>query len=95
MNNIWTILIDNSHSHFISLQHTQSNTWFVKLSKIPHVYLQSVNNFKFRKIPNAEHSMAGHEIGVLFSLRAFFLSVITVSKNIKQLYHCIAYIYRL
>ncbi|XP_048760078.1 autocrine proliferation repressor protein A-like isoform X1 [Ostrea edulis] len=30
-----------------------------------------------RKLPNAEHSCAGHEISILFSLRAFFLQVIT------------------
>ncbi|XP_071129143.1 autocrine proliferation repressor protein A-like [Mytilus edulis] len=43
-----------------------------------HYYFGELDGPKLlRKVPNAEHSMAGHEIGLLFSLRAFFLSVIT------------------
>jgi len=30
-------------------------------------------------VPNAEHSLAGHEIGLLFGIRAFYLSVMNVS----------------
>lgn len=33
----------------------------------------------YRKLPNAEHSCAGHETSLMFSLRAFFLQVINVS----------------
>lgn len=32
-----------------------------------------------RKIPNAEHSCAGHEISMFFSMRSFFLSVYNVT----------------
>lgn len=35
--------------------------------------------FCYRKLPNAEHSCAGHETSLMFSLRAFFLQVINVS----------------
>lgn len=31
-----------------------------------------------RRLPNAEHSCAGHEISLLFTLRGFFLSVYEV-----------------
>jgi PhoPQ-activated pathogenicity-related protein len=31
-----------------------------------------------RRLPNAEHSCAGHEISILFTLRSFFLSVYEV-----------------
>lgn len=29
-------------------------------------------------VPNAEHSLAGHEISLLFGIRAFYLSVMNV-----------------
>ena len=31
-----------------------------------------------RRLPNAEHSCAGHEISLFFSMRSFFLSAYTV-----------------
>ena len=38
-----------------------------------------------RRIPNAEHSCAGHEISLFFSMRSFFLSVYNVNLfNIKS-----------
>ena len=33
-------------------------------------------------VPNAEHSLAGHETSVMFAIRAFYLSVVDVSKII-------------
>jgi PhoPQ-activated pathogenicity-related protein len=32
-----------------------------------------------RRLPNGEHSCAGHEISIFFTLRSFFLSVYNVS----------------
>ena len=32
-----------------------------------------------RRLPNAEHSCAGHEISIFFSMRSFFLSYYYVS----------------
>ncbi|WAQ96729.1 APRA-like protein [Mya arenaria] len=37
-----------------------------------------------RMVPNAEHSLAGHEIGLLFGIRAFYLSVMN-DKKLPQL----------
>jgi PhoPQ-activated pathogenicity-related protein len=34
-----------------------------------------------RRLPNAEHSCAGHEISIFFTLRSHFLTVYEVSKN--------------
>ena len=35
-----------------------------------------------RMVPNAEHSLAGHETSVMFAIRAFYLSVVDVSRLI-------------
>ncbi len=32
-----------------------------------------------RRLPNAEHSCAGHEISIFFTLRSFFLSAYNVN----------------
>ncbi|XP_050394472.1 autocrine proliferation repressor protein A [Patella vulgata] len=43
-----------------------------------HYYFNELQGPKYLRIlPNAEHSCAGHEISLLFTMRAFFLSVIT------------------
>ncbi|ESO89129.1 hypothetical protein LOTGIDRAFT_154212 [Lottia gigantea] len=43
-----------------------------------HFYFKELMGPKYLRIlPNAEHSCAGHEISLLFTMRAFYLSVIT------------------
>ncbi|KAL5018445.1 hypothetical protein ScPMuIL_004167, partial [Solemya velum] len=43
-----------------------------------HYYFHDLTEPKYvRMVPNAEHSCAGHETSLLFTMRAFFLSVIT------------------
>ncbi|XP_078610561.1 autocrine proliferation repressor protein A-like [Branchiostoma floridae x Branchiostoma japonicum] len=42
-----------------------------------HYYWDQLEEEKYiRWIPNAEHTMAGHEISLLFGIRAFFLSLV-------------------
>ena len=44
-----------------------------------------------RMVPNAEHSLAGHEISLLFGIRAFYLSVMNVLTYILLLYFIIIF----
>ncbi|XP_071108310.1 autocrine proliferation repressor protein A-like [Haliotis cracherodii] len=45
-----------------------------------HYYYNDLNGPKYLRIlPNAEHSCAGHEISLLFTMRAFFLSIMSAS----------------
>ncbi len=37
------------------------------------------NLFLNRRLPNAEHSCAGHEISIFFTMRSFYLSIYEVS----------------
>jgi len=38
-------------------------------------------NFQSRRLANAEHSCAGHEISLFFSMRSFYLSIYDVSDS--------------
>jgi PhoPQ-activated pathogenicity-related protein len=46
-----------------------------------------------RRLPNAEHSCAGHEISIFFTLRSFFLSAYSVFNILLALENVNLYIY--
>jgi hypothetical protein len=45
----------------------------------PNLIAATDNKAYFRRLPNAEHSCAGHEISLFFSIRSFLINVYEVS----------------